>query len=172
MNALVKFHGSSSVVFAHKEDSLDQAYTLMKSIRSRHLPIVDHEGSIIGMLSDRDFRSAMDMNAGHSFANQDFPVRFKDGARVKDYMSFPVVTIDENSPVSTAARLMLEQKISALVVTRTGQGGVGVITTDDLLRVLIHEDEGAYSKLKDNLVSVFANSPLKTIVDGLANVGI
>ena len=171
MKEPVKFHSSTSVVFAHKDDSLDQAYLLMKSIRSRHLPVLDSSGAVIGMLSDRDFKRAMEVGNVHPYVYEEVPIKFAIEARVKDYMSWPVETIDENSPISLAARLMLEKKISSLVVTRH-RLGIGLITTDDLLRVLVDDKNLTYDKLKENLVSAFMNSPVGSFVESLSAAGI
>lgn len=171
MSELVKFHSSTSVVFVHKDDSMDQAYLLMQSIRSRHLPVLDSSGVVIGMLSDRDFKRAMEVGNIHPYVYEDVPVKFATEARVKDYMNWPVEAIDENSPISMAARLMLDKKISSLVVTRN-RLGIGLITTDDLLRVLVDDKNLTYVRLKENLVSAFMNSPVGSLVESLSAAGI
>src|SRR4030043_1823914 len=56
---------------------------------------------------------------------------------VKDTMSSPVVTTDENAPSNKVARLMDENEVGAVVVTNKEGKPLGIITEKDLvIRVL------------------------------------
>jgi CBS domain-containing protein len=54
--------------------------------------------------------------------------------KVGDFMTAQVVTVHSDSPVSDAARLMLQRKISGLPVVDAGDHVVGIVTEHDLLR--------------------------------------
>lgn len=54
--------------------------------------------------------------------------------KVSDVMKTPVVTIDENKPVSYAAKLMVEKNIGSVVVTDALNKPVGIITDGDIVR--------------------------------------
>lgn len=111
------------------------AWKLMEEGRIRHLPVIGAQGELAGILSDRDVKRAMDPSA----------LRFRAESVAADYMNWPVVTVEQNTPLVKAVKMMLEEKISALMVTR-GAAVVGIITTEDMLRVLqeilLHEDKG------------------------------
>jgi acetoin utilization protein AcuB len=103
-----------------------EAKSLMEEKNIRHLPVVDKEGLVIGILSDRDVNRAMS------------PVRpgFVGGMRVSDFMSWPAITVDESLPLADVAEGMVDEKVSSFLVTREGREVVGIVTSDDLLRVL------------------------------------
>jgi acetoin utilization protein AcuB len=111
------------------------AWKLMQEGRIRHLPVIGAQGELAGILSDRDVKRAMDPSS----------LRFRAESVAADYMNWPVVTVEQNTPLVKAVKMMLDEKISALMVTR-GSAVVGIITTEDMLRVLqeilLHEDKG------------------------------
>jgi signal-transduction protein with cAMP-binding, CBS, and nucleotidyltransferase domain len=78
---------------------------------------------------------------------------------VKDTMSSPVVTTDENAPSNKVARLMDENKVGAVVVTNKEGKPLGIITEKDLVvRVLSKNLAPSAVKAKDIMTS-----PLVTI---------
>ncbi len=138
-------------------ESLNSAKALMASIPARHLPVVDDNGAIVGMLSDRDLNHVIVRNSE---------------SVVKDYMTQPVEHIDENSSISAAAKKMLDGKFSALIVTNKSRA-VGILTTDDLLKTMVINDrESSFSILQNGLASALYNSPISSIAQTLSNSGI
>jgi signal-transduction protein with cAMP-binding, CBS, and nucleotidyltransferase domain len=78
---------------------------------------------------------------------------------VKDAMSSPVVTTDEEAPSNKVARLMDENKVGAVVVTNKEGKPLGIITEKDLvIRVLSKNLTPSTVKAKDIMTS-----PLVTI---------
>ena len=65
----------------------------------------------------------------------------------KDLMTTPVVTIEENSTVEKAARLMLDEDISALPVLNSNGNVVGILT---------HSDFGLSPKFRPLMENVFS----------------
>lgn len=105
--------------------SIERASELMEERRIRHLPVIDMDGFVVGILSDRDVKRAMD------------PQRpsFSDGLIVSDFMSWPAVQVDEDTSVEKVAEGMVDEKISAFLVSK-GDQVVGIVTTEDLIRLL------------------------------------
>jgi CBS-domain-containing membrane protein len=54
--------------------------------------------------------------------------------KVRDVMTQPVVSIEQDAPISLAIRLMLQKKISGLPVVDDAANLVGVVTEGDFLR--------------------------------------
>ncbi|HEX9862526.1 MAG TPA: CBS domain-containing protein [Candidatus Bathyarchaeia archaeon] len=78
---------------------------------------------------------------------------------VKDTMSSPVVTTDENAPSNKVARLMDENEVGAVVVTNKEGKPLGIITEKDLvIRVLSKNLAPDAVKAKDIMTT-----PLVTI---------
>lgn len=81
----------------------------------------------------------------------------------KDLMTTPVITIEETSTVENAARLMLEQDISALPVLN-GEGKV--------VGILTHSDFGLspkYRPLMDNVFSMLGSTTTTRHLEETAN---
>jgi acetoin utilization protein AcuB len=106
---------------------MEEANRIMEEQRIRHLPVTDKEGLVIGILSNRDVNRAMN------------PSRpgFAPDSVVSDFMSWPAITVDENASVHDIAEGMIDEKVSAFLVTRGGAEVVGIVTTEDLLRLLL-----------------------------------
>jgi acetoin utilization protein AcuB len=121
---------STHLVTVRWTEPMLTAYERMKSHRLRHLPVIDDQGYVAGMLSDRDVQRAMVSDPSSD------QVRFPPEARARDYMGWPVLTVDRNAELGAVAKKMLGEKVSALLVQDHGRP-VGIITTDDLLKVLI-----------------------------------
>lgn len=121
----VKENMTKKLVTVHWNEPIEKAYTLMEERRIRHLPVVNQEGTVIGILSGRDVNRAMD------------PARptFSKGSLVGDFMSWPAVTVEESASIREVAEGMIDEKISALLVSR-GTQVVGIVTSEDLLRFL------------------------------------
>jgi acetoin utilization protein AcuB len=99
------------------------ALLLMRTHRFRHLPVVAG-GYLVGIVSDRDV-------TGHEFRS------------VGDAMRRDVISVTTDTPVETAARLMLDNKIGALPVVGTNAGElIGIVSESDLLRALARLLEG------------------------------
>jgi CBS domain-containing protein len=130
---------SGSLVMIDQDEGMKTAYERMHKHRIRHLPVKNDQGEIIGMLSDRDVQRAMISEIRHEGSSEKFTsetIKFDPDARVRDYMSWPVLTIERETDLCAVADRMLREKVSAFLVQSEGRT-VGIITTDDLLKVLV-----------------------------------
>lgn len=160
-----------NIICVHKTKTMGQAYKIMQEFAARHLPVVDDEGAIVGMLSDRDMKRAMMKDPNEEWSAKDFEPQFSPDDIVYEYMSWPVQCIDESHLVSQAAEIMIEKKISSLIVKRNAVA-VGIVTSEDLLKLLVHEHKNVKPGLKDNIVGIVFSSPIGGIAQMLANIGI
>lgn len=132
---------SKHLITVHVEDSMRKAYQLMLEHKIGHLPVTDETAHVVGILSDRDVKRAMLPKSGlEEAAWEDSSTEFNPEHKVYDFMSWPVKTIDENCPVLDVVRIMMENKISAMIVVSNQTHGVdyprGIVTTEDLLKLL------------------------------------
>ena len=137
--------------------SIERANTLMKRHRIRHLPVTDDRGTVIGILSDRDLARAVRSQLDNDPNYRAETLTFEPDTKVRDYMSWPVITVGASTPMLDTVRMMLKEKISALLVTHEGKID-GILTTDDLLRVLallLAEDPTRTFGLRDALAMDF-----------------
>jgi CBS domain-containing protein len=171
MRHSVRDLASKNLIAVHWLDSLDRAYALMTTRGIRHLPVSDDDGNIVGLISDRDFQRAMQIDQPQFASGYVAQPTFDQNTAVRDFMSWPVEAISETASVGDAAKLMIDKKISALLVTR-GQAVAGILTTEDLLRALLSSTEGKAQRAIESLESAFVRSPVGPIAASLGNAGI
>lgn len=163
---------SERLITASLAETLEQAYLKMKKYNIRHLPVVDSERNVVGIISDRDIHRGMesDVRDYSSFRLKD--ADFDPQAKVVDYMSSPVKTVRYESDLKAIAERMIDEKISSFLITKD-DAVVGIVTHEDLLRVLVHllgqpEKEGLFENLQKWLYKI----PVGEIANSLAQAGI
>jgi CBS domain-containing protein len=103
----------------------------MRLGRIRHLPVLDDDGQLAGILSQRDlFRGALARALGYGARAQQ---KLLGQLLVKEVMTNHPVTIGPDAPLADAARLMLERKIGCLVVVEDGRVA-GILTESDFVK--------------------------------------
>jgi CBS domain-containing protein len=96
----------------------------MKSRNIRHIPIFsDHK--IIGMISDRDLLK-VDLAATFAFL------------KAEDIMTTVLVVAEEETPLAHIARVLIEEKISALPIIDKFHQLVGMISRTDILKAVVY----------------------------------
>jgi CBS domain-containing protein len=129
---------SQDLLTIRASDSMVSAYRLMHEKRIRHLPVVDERQKIVGILSDRDVQRAMSVKRINNFQQE---VELDATLPVEDFMSWPVQTVSESTTLRRIAEEMLSQKVSAFLVEDNSGRVKGIITTDDILKVFLKNDE-------------------------------
>ena len=120
-----------SAATIHSDALVRGAVEMMKKRRIRHLPVVDREGHLVGIVTDRDLRQVVfDPTIQERLGNLGETLCT---LTVRDVMTWGVVTVHSETDVRQAARLMREQKIGALPVV-DGDRVVGILTETDVLR--------------------------------------
>lgn len=113
------------------EGNLAEAKDLMIGHRIRHVPIVDDEDRVLGLVSQRDLlRGALGGGGALPTSIQHAYLR---SIRVTDVMVEQVEFVSPETPVLNAARRMLESKIGSLLVVKDGRL-VGILTSHDFVR--------------------------------------
>ena len=113
-----------------EDTPIRDAVSLMRGAEVRHLLVLD--GPVLtGILSTRDLRRLV---------TEDLASPLLAGP-VRSIMSEGPVSVAPETPLLTAARLLLEQRIGALPV-RQGERIVGIFTVPDALEALLAIAEG------------------------------
>ncbi len=124
---------TGSVVTLSPDQKLREAIQLFRTRRIRHLPVVDAESRLVGIVTDRDVKQATP--SLHSGVDQDGYERILDETRIDQVMTREPTTISPDAPLKAAARIFIGDKVGALPVVEDGRL-VGIVTSIDLLRVL------------------------------------
>jgi CBS domain-containing protein len=104
---------------------------LMRSEGIRHVLVMDGD-VLVGVVSDRDVRG-LRLTSEPTLSPH---------APVATVMSQPPITVDAETPLTEAARTLLEDRIGAVVVLESGRP-VGIFTRSDALEALLAVVEGA-----------------------------
>ena len=111
-------------------DSLSDLRNLLHDMDVRHVPVVDEEGDLIGLVSERDLlRNVLTDQADVPLSVRDEALRLR---TLREIMTDEVQTVGPEDAVETAARLMLDNKFGCLPVTE-GQRLVGILTESDFV---------------------------------------
>jgi acetoin utilization protein AcuB len=116
-----------------------EAVEVMAKNTLRHLPVVGSDGTVAGMLTDRDirhhlFRPEVFTDVG----NIDVQSLLK-RVTVSEMMSWPPVTTTPDTKIPEAAAALRRARVGSLLVVE-GDRLLGIITETDLLRDLVRAD--------------------------------
>lgn len=111
--------------------SIRTALDILWSNDVRHLPVVDEDDGLVGMLSDRDL--------GTLVKSFDGTVEALGPRRVSDFMSSDVISVDVDTELVEVIETLLEHRIGAVPVV-DGEGALaGIISYVDLLRTYVSD---------------------------------
>jgi acetoin utilization protein AcuB len=130
---------SRKLITVSPEDSVERAVQLLRQRGVRHLLVLKN-GRLVGIVSDRDLKRALDparskkkklLNLGGLFF-------LLEPFAIQEIMTRDVVSIAPEATAQMAASLMVEMKFGALPVAKNGKL-LGIITETDLLRYFSKE---------------------------------
>lgn len=115
------------------DDSVQAVQDLMYEKNIRHVPVVDDEGMLAGLVSDRDLLRRVTVVDG------DLPLSARQellhSLRARDVMTPDVETVDVDTDLSVVAQVMLEHKYGCLPVLEEGLLA-GILTEADFVRLV------------------------------------
>jgi acetoin utilization protein AcuB len=124
---------------ARPEELVRAASQRMRGNNIRHLPVVTEEGTLVGIITDRDLRQANASDEPHLAAYELTALLEK--LTVQEIMTRQVTTVRRHTPVTAAAQLFVEKKFGCLPVVRDENTLEGIITVTDLLRAYVAQHE-------------------------------
>ncbi len=132
---LVENWMSTDVVTITPDRSMMKASKLMKDKHISRVPVVDEEGRIVGIISDRDIKDASPSKATTLDMHELYYLLSE--IKIKDIMTKKVKTIRIDETVEKAAVLMLEGNFGGLPVVDDDNKVVGILTDTDVFKVLV-----------------------------------
>ena len=116
---------SSPAQLLNSGESLARALELMQEHGIRHLPVVDSNKTLVGLVSDRELYLAK--------RERGMP---PEDVAVDEVMARAPFAIAPSAPIEDAAAVMAQRKYGCAVVELEGRV-VGILTTTDVLRALV-----------------------------------
>ena len=116
-----------------KDDRVMEHLKIFEENNINHVPVLDNDGIIIGLLTKRDFENYLNI------------VKIIQGGAeepvlVNDIMNPQVFTFSNNILISDAAQAMVDNDIHAIMITDKSKKLEGIVTSTDLLRHLADRD--------------------------------
>ncbi len=159
------------VIAIRPESSLLEAREIMDRNHIRHLPVVDEDNTVIGVITDRDIRSALPSAFSTCQSDPKETERISK-LKVGEVMTKNPITISPLNTLEDALLMMHKTNKGALPVVDEAGKLKGIISTRDLIRAFINvlgiEEPGTLLCL----VVEERLGQMKRIVDAITEEGI
>jgi acetoin utilization protein AcuB len=159
------------VITVNPDTTIFEAQELMTTHRIRHLPVVVADNKLVGIVTDRDLRSALP----YRFFKEGIPAAEAESLknlRVKDIMTQKVITIPPAYTIQDALMVIQNSRVGALPVVDDAGRLQGILSVRDLLRAFINVlGIGQPGTLLCILVEEKVGQ-LKRIVDAITEMGV
>jgi len=128
---------TQKVVTIEKEADIIEAARKMKRHGFRHLPVVEADHRLVGIVTDRDVRSALPSSQITDIRDGSEQTGLA-GIKIIDIMTPDPVTASLSDTIQDALLLIQEKKVGALPVVDEQGMLKGIISVRDLLRAFVH----------------------------------
>jgi CBS domain-containing protein len=112
--------------------TLADAKHLMEALDIRHIPVIDRETQLLGVISQRDLLSAQDSSL-QTHVDEGYTLE----TTLDIAMRKNVMTVDPHAGLKESATYMRKHKVGCLPVV-SDQKLVGIITDSDFVTIAIH----------------------------------
>jgi CBS domain-containing protein len=137
---------------------LKEVARLMVERRVSGLPVVDEDGSVIGVVSEGDILVKERGQIGErSLFDHLLEVNGSEGVKhdaqdAANAMTSPAVTIRPDRAVSEAAALMLDRCVNRLPVVDRRGALLGIVTRADLVRAFVRKDDAIEREIREDVI--------------------
>lgn len=128
---LVRDFMTADPIVVKAKDPLSRVGEVFDVQKFRHLPVVNDDGSLAGILSDRDLR-----NIAAAMEILEQSLSHAGSVTVADVMTSTVMSVAPDSTMRQAAQIMVDLRVGALPVVHS-QKLVGILSYTDILRAFI-----------------------------------
>jgi acetoin utilization protein AcuB len=125
------------VITVDPEKTVFEAQELMAHHSIRHLPVTDANQKLVGIVTDRDIRSAMPFN----FIKDSCSAEQREqicALAVKDIMTREPISVSPTATIQDALLMIQTSKVGALPVVDEAGKLSGILSVRDLLRAFIN----------------------------------
>lgn len=123
---------TQEVITLFEEQTLPFADDVMKLRRIRHLPVIDEEGVLVGLVTHRDVLKAQVSYVSFMQGGDKGSMNLEIPAR--QVMTRDVWTVGPNTSAHEAGQLLCDHAFSCLPVVEPGRRLVGILTDRDFLK--------------------------------------
>jgi len=165
---LVRDRMSPNPVVITTDTSLKEALDLVRSKPFRHLPVVDENGKLVGIVTEKSLVYASPISATTlSVFEVDYILS---RTKIGQIIQGSVVAVGPDLPIEEAARVMVDHRIGCLPVVE-GDELVGIISDTDIFRVFVEGMGGGHPSLRITVVIPEEVGSLAQITSRVAALG-
>jgi acetoin utilization protein AcuB len=165
---LVKHRMTPDPVTVTTETSLKDALELLQSKPFRHLPVMDKDGKLVGIVTEKSLvYAAPAPTTALSVFEVDYILSH---TTMKQIIGGPVITVGPDLPIEEAARIMVDQHFGCLPVVEDDRL-VGIISDTDIFRVFVEGLGGGYPALRITVVVPEEIGSLARVTSCMADIG-
>ena len=128
---------TKDVVVLSMDADIAQAERMMIRYRIRHLPVTRPDRTLVGIVTDRDIRSALPSSVGQNHKRKPDGTDTSTGIFVQDVMTKDPVSISLSSTIQDALLLVEKTRVGAFPVVDEEFKVVGIVSDRDLLNAFI-----------------------------------
>jgi len=151
---------STNVISARPQDSFAHLTTLLRGAAIRAVPVVDDDGTLLGVVSEADLMAAVARPDGYEARRWWRPRHIRHQApeskagatTAAELMTTGVETVAPATRVSAAARAMLKHHLSWMPVCDEDRRVVGVLGRSDVLTVFVRDDASIRAEIVDDVL--------------------
>jgi acetoin utilization protein AcuB len=165
---LVKDRMTCDPVVITTDVSLKEALEIVRSKPFRHLPVLDENGKLVGIVTEKSlvYASPTPTTTLSVFEVDYILSRTKVGQVIQG----EVITVGLDLPVEEAARIMVDRRIGCLPVVEDGEL-VGIISDTDIFRAFVEGLGGGHPSLRVTVVVPEAVGSLARVTSRVAALG-
>lgn len=124
---------TAKVLVAQADDGIRQTFFRMRENEVRHMPVVDEDRKLVGIISDRDLRRPEWVDEAPDLSHI---YNLDDHLSVGDLMTRNVMVTHTYDTIAKATRILLEHRFGAMPVLNKEEELVGMLSAHDLLKAL------------------------------------
>jgi CBS domain-containing protein len=128
---------TKNVVTVSSEASLKDVAGLLAQYRVSGLPVVDAEGTVVGVISEADI---LLKELGDK------------ALTAEQAMTSPARTIGPERPVAEAAKRMIDEHVNRFPVVDRDDKLIGIVTRADLVRAFVRSDDAIASEIREDVI--------------------
>ncbi len=125
------------VIHVDRDTGIFKAQELMAANKVRHLPVTEPDGRLVGIVTDRDIRSALPDRFFKKSPSEEEKKNVTQ-LKIKDIMTRDVITISPTYTIQDALLMIQDARVGALPVVDEDGILKGIISVRDLLRAFIN----------------------------------
>jgi len=125
---------TSPVTWLPSDSTLLQAWTMMQHKGIHHLPVLSVDGTLVGMVSNDDL-----LPYAHELESVGSPGPSAEHTLTL-VMNGQVLSATPTTDIRKIAQVMLDEQVNALPILDSSRHLVGILTTSDILRAIVHRD--------------------------------